>query len=62
MVKGFDGANFGGNLMTGVEGRSVCVRSTTRTELLAIAAANCVITVVPDIIYSPRLRSTPDTG
>src|SRR5262249_51414573 len=43
---------------------SVCVRSTTRTALLAIAAANCVITVAPDIIYSPkrRLRSTPDTG
>src|SRR5262249_31646578 len=49
----FDGANSGGNLMTGVDGRSVCVRSTTRTALLAIAAANCVITVVPDITYLP---------
>jgi hypothetical protein len=37
--------------MTGVDGRSVWVRSTTRTELSASAAASCVNTDA-DMIYS----------
>jgi hypothetical protein len=39
MLNGFDGANSGGSWITGVDGRSVCVRSITRIRLLAIAVA-----------------------
>ena len=48
---GSDGANGGGSWITGVEGRSVWVRSITFTLPSAMALANC-INRSPDMVVS----------